>query len=251
VNIERSDWRPVWELCKRIQEEFKTSRDFDNKDERQRVWQKFKSLRDKASELADYEKEIFETQSSIYRDEIVGDAKSCIYSVLTDKIFFFDPTTVDDMKRLSQELKRVGQRLSECKRWMTKAHKEECFSIIQQARESHDFFWERRKALSAERREATERRREEFETRRQEWKQRVWANLEKNREKLSRAKVALGHTQERISDIESKIYETTSDKWRDIFSGWLAEAREKERDIQESISRIEEWIGEDESKYYS
>jgi hypothetical protein len=122
---------------------------------------------------------------------------------------------------------------------------------ILERQESLDQFWAQRKQLGAGRREAAARRRCEFEERRDAWRQHVLQNIRNNREKLDGALNALSRTRDRIKDIEDKLSETRSDKWRGIFSEWLAEARAKESDIEGSVERIRGWIDEDERKLNS
>lgn len=247
---ERHDWRPIFDLCKRIQEEFKGCRDFPTKERREAAWQRFQTLRTKASSLADEERETFQYQSERLRDDVLATVKGCKWHPIDDVLFFFDPTSVDDMKKMADRLKKAGTILSENKKWMLTAHKNECFQAIQEARESHDWFWEKRKKLSEERRAASQRKREEFEAKRAAWEAKTRANIAKNREKLDKAESARDRTRENIRDLESKMYETKSATWQDRYSGWIDEARAKLSDIEESIDRLNSWIREDEEKLY-
>lgn len=249
--VERHDWRPVWALCKKIQEEFRGCRDFPSREQQQAAWERFQHLRQKASDAANSEKEAFKLQSEQLRDDICREAAATRYSLTADALFFFDPTTVEEIKRMAADLKQAGRKLSENKQWMLGEHKQRCFETIQEARETHDAFWAKRKELSAARRAAHEQRRAENQEKREAWEQRTRDNIAKNREKLSRAHDALSRTRERIREIEGMIYDDTSDKWRSIHGDWLAQAREKESDIEESISRIEGWIREGEDRLYS
>lgn len=248
--VERHDWRPVWTLCKEIQATFRGYKGYSTREEHQTAWERFQKLRQKASHLADVEKEKFAAQSDRLKREILDDAKACYWSMSAD--FFIGSvlgeTTVDEMKELQANLKAAGRKLSENKSLMTKADKEECFDAIKDARESHDRFWEKHRALRDERRQATQARREEFERKRADWIDRVQSNLARNREKLAKARGAFERNRDRIEEIEGKLYGTNSPKWEGIFSDWLEEARAKERDIEESIERIEGWIREDEDK---
>ncbi len=248
--VERHDWRPVWDLCAQIQEEFKGYKGYATKDEHQAAWDRFQRLRKKASRLADVEKSNLEAQSHKFLVEILSEAKACYWSSSAD--FFvgsvLGETTVEEMKDLQARLKSAGRNLSENKARMTREDKAACFDAIKVARESHDRFWEKYKSHLANRQQEYERRQSEFEQKRADWIERVRGNIARNRAKLTKAEAALDHTRDRIRDIEAKIYETESDKWRGIYSGWLDEARDKERDIEESISRIEGWIGEDQEK---
>lgn len=246
--IERHDWRPVWEMARRIQSEFNESKDFASPDERQRLWGEFNRVRERARELQQEERTSFAEQSGWLRDEIMRSARACIYHPFSDVLFFFDRTRVDEMKQMASLLKEVGRRLSENKQWMTTEDKQKCFALIQEARESQDAFWEKRRELSEERREATARRREEGAARHAAWREKIEGNITRNREKLAGAREALERTRERIRETEDKLAETTSEKWSDIFSGWLSEARTKEADIEASIERLEAWIRDDQGK---
>jgi hypothetical protein len=249
--LERSDWPPVWDLCKRIQEAFKSGDGFSSREEQNAAWARFAAARKKASDLAEKEKEAFAYQSKEIRNDILRDIKYCTYSPLSDAIFFFDPTTVEDIKRMGQTLKDAGQKLSDSKKWMLGEHKNECFQAILEHRASLDNFWSQRKQHGEERRAATARKQREFEDRRDAWRSRVSQNIRNNRDKLESAQGALSRTRDRIREVSYKLSETTSDKWRDIFVGWLAEAQAKEQDIEESIERIRGWIAEDEAKLNS
>lgn len=249
--IERHDWRPVWDLCTEIQNEFRGCKDFPTKEAHQAAWQRFQSVRKKASALAAEEKESFQSQSERLRNNILSDVRSCRWSPFTDVLFFFDPTTVDEMKGMVRRLKDAGRLLSENKQWMLPEHKSQCYEAIQEARESQDQFWAQRRELSAERRHAHERRREENRAKREAWEGRTRANIAKNRNNLEKARNARERTRDRIREIEGKRYETTSEKWRAIFTEWLSEAEDKLRDIEESIERIEGWIREDEDRLTS
>ncbi|WP_115547522.1 hypothetical protein [Sphingorhabdus pulchriflava] len=248
--VERHDWRPVWDLCRQIQEQFKGYKGFASKEEHQAAWDRFQMLRQKASRLADVEKANFAAQSETYRVDIVSEARACYWSASAD--FFvgsvLGETTVEEMKELQVRLKEAGQKLSRNKARMTREHKEECFGAIQDARESHDRFWEKYKDYKDQRRQEYEAKQAEFESKRAQWIERTNANIRRNQEKLSNAEDALNRVRNRISELEDKLYETNSEKWQGIFSEWLEEARSKERDIEESIERIEGWIREDEDK---
>ena len=150
---------------------------------------------------------------------------------------------------MGRRLNEAGQKLSRNKEWRCLGpHKSECFEAIQIARASLDEFWENRKTHGAERKRQYDMKQAEFEAKQAAWRVRTKTNISNNREKLDRAVGALNRVQDRISEIEGKIYETDSDKWRGIFGDWLSEAREKESDIEESIDRIRGWIDEDEAK---
>lgn len=240
-DVERHDWRPVWALCREIQEAFKGYRGFESKEQHQEAWQRFNKLRQSASRLSDIEKEKFARQSERLKNDIVSEARATYWSKSAD--FFIGAvlghTEAEEMKGLQRRLNDAGRKLSESKARMTREDKEECFEAISESRRSHDSFWEKYK-------EMRQYRQEEFERKRSTWLSSVQANISKNQEKLSGAKEALSRVRQRIDDLQGKLSETSSSKWEAIYSEWIAEARTKESDIEESIQRLQLWISEDE-----
>lgn len=242
-DVERHDWRPVWALCREIQETFKGYRDFDTKEQRQEAWQRFNDLRQRASRLADIEKDKFASQSGRLKTEIVAEARATYWSKSTD--FFIGAvlghTDVEEMKDLQRRLNDAGRKLSENKARMTREDKELCFQAISDSRKSHDSFWEKY-------REIKQHRHDEFQRKRSEWISGIRANISRNQEKLSNARDALSRTRQRIDELQDKLSETKSSKWEGLYSEWIAEARAKEASIEESIERLQSWIAEDEDK---
>jgi hypothetical protein len=246
--ISRTDWRPIWNLCKEIQSDFRGCKDFPSREQHQAAWSEFQEARSKASEICDAEKEGFKAQSAVLRNELLSNIRACRFSKLSDVLFFFDPTTVEEVKDMGRRLNEAGQRLSKEKEWMLSEHKAECFEEIQNARATLDDFWEQRKSQGLERKRQHEQRQSEFEAKQSDWRDRVNANISRNREKLNRAVSAHDRVIERIDEIETKIHSAENDKWRGIFGEWLSEALEKKTDIEESIDRIRGWISEDVAK---
>lgn len=242
-DVERHDWRPVWALCREIQETFKGYRDFETKEQRQEAWQRFNDLRQRASRLADIEKEKFASQSERLKTEIVDEARATYWSKSAD--FFIGAvlghTDVEEMQELQRRLNGAGRKLSENKARMTREDKELCFQAISDSRKSHDSFWEKY-------REIKQHRHEEFHRKRSEWMSSVQANISKNQDKLSSARDALSRARHRIDELQDKLSETKSSKWEGIYSEWIAEARAKEANIEETIERLQSWISEDEDK---
>lgn len=241
AEVERHDWRPVWALCKEIQADFRDSPNFETREARDSAWKKFAALRSRASELADHEKEAFGNQSRELRSELMYELKGVDWSPINDIMFFFDPTTVEEIKAMGRILNEVGQKLKANKHLMLAEHKSEVFERMQAKRARLDHFWEKR-------REANEVRQREFEQKREAWRSKTRANLERNRERLAKAQGAAARVRDRISENEDKLRETESAKWEGIFSEWIAEGYDKLADIESSIERLEGWIAEDEDK---
>lgn len=248
--IDRHDWRPIWALCKEIGDKFKGFKGYATREDHQAAWERFQTLRKRASELCDIEKSQITAQSHQLKTDILHDTKVAYWSMSADAFLgpLLGSTTIEELQQLQSILKRAGKKLSENKHYMTKADKEECFQAIKESRESHDRFYQKIREFKDERLAASQRKQEEFVKKREAWRERTQVNIKKNENKLTRARGALERTRERISEIEYKLIETNSDKWQAIFSEWLSGEQSKETDIEESISRIEGWINEDQSK---
>ena len=138
---------------------------------------------------------------------------------------------------------------------MIRDHVVECREDINRAQVQLNNWWERYKELSREhyegkfqRQQAYEERERERRRRREEKRQRIEANLAKNGEALRRANVAFSHQESRLSDLNDKLDEATSEKWITIFSEWISEAHERINNIRNWIATLEGWLDEDETK---
>lgn len=254
VFFTRHDWRPIWSQCALIQDGFRSVR-YPSVADRQAAWERFAQVRREASRLKVLEDDLVRDRSDGRRSEILRLCERARWSRLLDTVFFFDRTTVDEMKQLSGLLSQARGILSGHKADMLGAHKQECFEAIKEAQATHDEFWERYKAELGrrqseyhERQAERARRQVEWDARQQNRNDRIRENIDSNREKLSRAISALYRQRERASEIEERLRETASAKWQDIYGQWLAEAYAKISDIEQSIDRIRRWIEEGEQQ---
>ncbi len=163
------------------------------------------------------------------------------YDKFTDVLFFFLPTTVEDMKRKGQTLKEGGQMLSRNKTRMLKEHKDECFERIQELRLSHDEFWGEYKRLSAEKRAESAQKREEIADR-------IKGHISANGEKLEKASAAYERVQANLETNLEKLASARSSDFAERVASWIEEDKEKLRSISESIDRIVGWIDEDKAR---
>jgi hypothetical protein len=234
IGVCRQDWRPFWALAKDVQEGFNSGVRYPTKQLRQDAWERFNGLRNEASRRANAERGHLEAKSQHHRDVIFGDCRGIGWSAFSDAVFFFDQTTVDQMKARGGYLANVMKYFSEHKLEMLGEDKKACHERIQEVKEEHERFWSQyRDAKNARRGERAERCR---------------ANLEKNREKYRNAANALERFRNKASELRDKISESNSDKWTGIWSGWLSETESKIDDIEDQLRRIDEWIEEDEKR---
>lgn len=225
----KRDYRSFWAHAKRISQLFRESKPL-KKEERENLWSRFSAI---CNELK--QKQQSEHQGRVWKSEkLRDDILSVISSAEVNTLFGFDPPDIEEMKRLSEVLKRASHMLSDNKGEMLGGHKQECFNRIQEVRRSHDAWWADLKGHRDERRG--------------EFQARVRANLEKNYERHRRATEALHSCQRSADDLRDKIASAWNDNWASDARGWLSDLEDKIRDIEGSIEQIEDWIKEDESK---
>ena len=248
VGFTRNDWRPVWAQAKEIQTAFTAKTRYPTVIERERAWVRFNDLRNQASEYSRGEHEKFLYMSRHYRDEIVKLTRSAEYHWGVDVLFVFAPTTVEEMREKASTLKAAGQLLSKYKDKMLKEHKDECFSVIIEVRSTHDTFWDRYKTTLSDRHRHYEERRVATSARRSDAIARIQANLDANRERLSKTQDAVSRNENHIADLHDKISSARSAEWRERFMEWLSQAEEKRSSLRESERRLEEWIAQDNAR---
>ncbi|UPJ57652.1 hypothetical protein [Bradyrhizobium sp. 192] len=235
------DWRPAWDKAREIQEAFESGVRYPTQGQRQETWTRFNNIRNDLSKRSNADRERVFSVSKDWRDEIIADLELARYSKFADALFFFDPTTVDEMKQLGEQLNKTSRRLSEHKDQMLREHKEECFQRIQEVRATHDLFW-------GEYRKQREIRQQEHGERISDVLTRIQNNISKNYEKKERAEDALERVEANISKLCGMLENASSDEYRERVEGWLAEAEAKKESIEESVRRIEEWIEQDERR---
>jgi hypothetical protein len=235
------DWKPVWAKIKEIQAIFNSGVRYPTKSLRDDAWTRFNNLRNETSQKANADRESVFSVSTAWRDTIIGEIESARYSAISDVLFFFDPTTAEDMKRMGELLKEAGHTLSNNKGQMLREHKDECFQRIQEVRQTHDAFWEQYKA-------ARERRQQEYRQKVDDVLARVEGNITNNLERKAKAESALLRVEENIEKLQGMIASAYTDEFRERFEGWLSKAEERRDSINQSIRRIDEWIDQDERR---
>jgi vacuolar-type H+-ATPase subunit H len=235
------DWRPLFDKAQEVQAGFNGRPHYPTKNDRDHAWVRFNDARSLLREHANKAREEFRYKSQQFREEIVDIARSTIYHPVNDILFFFDPTTVEEMKSAAAALNRAGRLLSEHKGEMLKEHKDECFALISEARQSHDFFWGRYK-------EAREQRQAEFHRKREEFIDRTRYNIRANRERLGKALEAYERVQSNLENNIERQSGARSEEFAARVSEWIADDRAKLDSISESIDRLREWIREDERR---
>lgn len=228
-NLFVRQYKEFWAHAREISGMFKNLKPLRRED-RERLWAEFQSICDDVKRRQNEESENRQFKSAQHRNDILREAEHA----RPCSLFGFMPPDVQEMKALGGVLRNASKMLSEYKHEMFGEHKQECFALIQEIREIHDIWWEELKRHRS-------RRQEEFQ-------ERVRANLEKNYERLRKAADALEHQRSHVNDLHDQISSAWSDDFRDRAYGWLSEAEDKIRDIESSISQIEDWIHEDEDK---
>ncbi|MGB8360855.1 MAG: hypothetical protein WCE80_05600 [Acidimicrobiia bacterium] len=223
------DWKQIWSISKDIQSDFKAVK-YPTRDHRQKAWERFASLRDRASREADAQKQKRQSDSAHLRNMILGRAAEARPASL----FGLDPPDSYAMKDLGRVLTEARSMLSKYKTEMLAEHKQECFAEIQEIQALHDAWWADFK--------------KERSHRQDDWRQRVRANLEKNYEQHRKATEALERRQRHAEKLRVDIASAWSDEFASRASDWLAEEEARIADIRASLARIESWIAEGEAK---
>lgn len=245
MKASRQDWRPFWNLAGEVQRGFKSGVRYPTRELRESAWRRFNALRDQAQSRSTAERDSIRSHSENLRDIILSECRGITYSAFTDALFFFDRTTVSQVKAWQGYLAEAMQKLSKWKHEMLGEHKQQCFERLQEVKESHDLFWRQYKAAHQARHDEKQ---EQWRSKRREIIAGVERNLEKNREQLRKATDALRHNRDRADGLRDKIRETRSPKWEGIYETWLAETEAKIDDIENHISRIQGWIEEGERR---
>lgn len=241
------------ELCKEIQEDFKKKIRYPSKTERDEAWQKFFDLREKTYKI---KREAAESKSKDHYREINGYLRDADYDKFLDGIgdlitFFLIPTTKEAMKWKGQQLREAGNLLKKYKHEMIAEHKAEIHERIVSIRQEHDKFWGQYREYQQEKQQIYEQKKKAWEdgqARRDQAKERIRANIEKNKESLRKAEDALDRQKQHRRKLQDDISSAYSDSFRERAEGWLDECNDKISDIENSIDRIESWIREGKDK---
>lgn len=222
-------WVDVWAKAAEIQRGFNGVR-YPTKEQREQAWKRFNSLRDDASRLSKSENDSRKWKSESLKSDIMNK----IHSSKPNDMFGFHAVNIEEMKSLGRILRDAGHMLSKHKRDMLGEHKQECFEAIQEMRKVHDVWWDQLK--------------NEKSRRNSDFKARMRRNLDKNYERLRKAKNALGRARSHADELRKKIDSAWNESYRGRALGWLSEEEARIADIERSIEQIEGWIREDENK---
>jgi hypothetical protein len=203
------DWRPAWEKAREIQATFKEGVRYPTAAERDVAWTRFNEVRNDLSRRSNADRGTVLSVSVSWRDLILPEIEGALYSKFGDVIFFFDPTTAEDMKRLGAQLKAAGRLLSENKHQMLREHKDQCFQRIQEVRATHDSFW-------GQYNKTREIRQQEYREKIKGVLARIDTNISNNRGKKPKAEDALERAEENISKLQNMLDNARGDDVRQV-----------------------------------
>jgi cell division septum initiation protein DivIVA len=230
------DWRPAWQKAREIQQAFKSGIQYPTRADRENAWIRFNSLRNELSQRANADRDVVFSVSQSWRDKIVDEMRDARYTWTFLEVI--DPTTVDEAKALGRRLKEARSILHNNRHQMLKEHKDECYAVAEEIKQSHDRFWE------CYQNEREIRKRSHLQSMRERL-QRTDENIRKNEDKLERAVCALKRVEANIEKLQEMLDGARGDEYRDRVGTWLLEAAEKHDSILESIQRLNEWIAQD------
>lgn len=217
------NWSEVWSLATKIQEAARVTR-YPTREQRQAAWERFQSLREEAQRDADAGRERLAGRSADHKAEILRLARRGTLKLL-------DVPDHETLKAFAAELQSGRRYLSDHKQEMTREDKDECFEALREAQADLDANFNQR------REEAAEERRE-----------RIQANLEKNRELLNAKEAQLEHMEERAEELRANIAGAWNPGYAERASGKLEELEEKIEGLEDYIEKIKEWIEEGENE---
>jgi hypothetical protein len=223
------EYKDFWNHAKEITELFKTLKPI-KKEDREKLWSDFGSQCEEMRRKQTQDNDNLKIKSNEFKDRIMRELKDADIGYKYE----FDSPSIEAMKRLGSHLKEAGALLSLYKNEMTFEHKQECWERIEGIQKEHNAWWE---SLTGHRSQS-----------RENFKDKIRANIDKNRESLKKAEEALERCKARQEDIQEKIRNAWNDNFIEMAEGWLSEEEAKETSIENNIQRIEDWISEDEEK---
>lgn len=226
--IERN-YASYWAHAKKVVQLFKELKPL-RRDDRENLWARYQEECNETKREQENEHQERLVKSERHKRYILSEVSSARVNTL----FGFDPPDIEEMKHLSGVLKEARRMLSNNKGEMIADDKKECYEDIRDVQIEHDAWWEELKVHKREKH--------------REFQARVRLNLERNRERLRKARDALNSCERSADDLRSKIASAYNDNWASDAEGWLSELEDKIRDIEDSIRSIEDWIEEDEAK---
>ena len=270
----RNDWRPHWDLIKRIGPSFKETR-YPQKEDKNDAYQKFQNLVARIKEYQNREREQFQEkirQSESYKNIILsyvskGTPPSWLEGIvdalvlapienIVEAALSWLPGEYDQEKEAlqycSSMLKEAGHLLSQYKEKMLGRDKKECFEAIQRAQESLDSAW---KAYKAARQKAFDSWKASKEAKHRQWEEKQRAFKEKlqesisyNESKLERLYDVLQHKESNLDNLHDKINSARSDEFRDVVQGWIDREHDSIREISNKIEQVKDKLYDMRSK---
>lgn len=228
------EYRSFWAHVKEINELFKTLKPLSS-DDRERLWTKMNTICESWKEHQQREINDRQHKSGQHKSWIIRQAESC------RPLESFIPglqSNVAEVKDMGKRLRETGQYLSKYKAEMTHEDKAECFERIKDVQHAQDVWWDGHKRINNEHREQKQN----------DFRDRVRANLDKNKERYEKCADALRKMNRSADDLRDKINSAYNDDWKDRAYGWLSELEDKISDTERHLRAIEEWIKEDEDK---
>ena len=157
-----------------------------------------------------------------------------------------------NLKSASSALKEAWGEFNRNKQDMLPADKNSAYQSLMTAQERLNAAWDQWKQQKQraweEGQRAWEARQREREAKRADFVRRVEANIDKLEHNIGKARDALFRQQSHLAKLENDLYSAHSETFRDRCSGWIDEVRDKIRDIEDTISKQEDWLREERFK---
>ncbi len=158
----------------------------------------------------------------------------------------------EDLKGCSANMREAWATFSATKQEMLPGDRNIAYQELRKAQDRLDEAWQRwrgaKNQAHEERRRAWEERNREREAKRRDFVGRVETNIGKLEEKIAKAEDALERQERHLANLREQYDSAWSDSFKDRCSGWIDEAEERIRDIENSIDRMKGWLDEERAK---
>lgn len=251
LSADRKDWKGIREDIREIGSSFKEVR-YPARSDKDDAWDRFQTIVQEIKSAQDEDRQC----STNHRNEIVSKANQALQGMSaiahaigglahmiasTHSPFLtgdYDSTRAD-LENSSKELKHAWDHFNDVKGEMLGRDKHEAFKALMSCREQLDESWNNFKEAQHQAYEARQRRREER-------KEKIEANLRKNRDYLDDLERRKDKIKQNIDNNRDRLDDARHDDYRSMVEGWIDQGEDDLREVEEKINRVERWIDEDE-----
>lgn len=227
-------WGEVWEHVRTIGQAFKETR-YPTRADKDDAWAHFQRVVDDIKVRERWQRHETETLSSQHRDEVLRhayQARTCYEEhPFVDMLLPRLNDRREELQAASRHLREAWNQWSERKGEMLGRDRKEVFAELRQIQDGLDLCWDEYRKARSEARYAHADRVEE--------------RIEKLKERLSEQYDRKDKCEQNISKLKDMLYNARGDAFRDKVDGWLRDAEDRLRSIEDKIANLERWLDEE------